>query len=71
MNASSPVSGWRRWWLGVRPATLGLSLVPVFLGTALGIHLGAVPSLPSLLLACGCVLGIQAGTNLFLSLIHI
>ena len=65
MNASSPVSGWRRWWLGVRPATLGLSLVPVFLGTALGIHLGAAPGLPSLLLACGCVLGIQAGTNLF------
>ena len=63
---STPDSmSWRHWWLGVRPATLGMSLVPVFLGTALALYQGARLDLLSLLLAIGCVLCIQAGTNLY------
>jgi 1,4-dihydroxy-2-naphthoate octaprenyltransferase len=30
----SAVTGWRVWWLGVRPRTLGAGLVPVVVGTA-------------------------------------
>lgn len=56
---------WSAWWLGARPATLGMSLVPVFLGTALALKQGAAFDLPSLLLAILCVLGIQAGTNFY------
>lgn len=65
MNSTDSPHGWRRWWLGVRPATLGLSLVPVFLGSALGLRLGGTGDLPAFLVACLCVLCIQAGTNLF------
>lgn len=65
MNSTDSIRGWRRWWLGVRPATLGLSLVPVFLGSALGLRLGGAGDLPAFLVACLCVLCIQAGTNLF------
>lgn len=56
---------WRLWWQGIRPNTLGMSLVPVFLGTALALHQGARFDLLSFLLAVGCVLCIQAGTNLY------
>ncbi|MDO4905021.1 MAG: 1,4-dihydroxy-2-naphthoate octaprenyltransferase [Lautropia sp.] len=55
----------RGWLLGIRPPTLGLSLVPVFLGTALATFQGARFNFLSFLLACFCVLMIQAGTNLF------
>ena len=65
MNTTDPPSGWRRWWLGVRPPTLGLSLVPVLLGTALGVRLGGSFDPASFLVAAFCVLCIQAGTNLF------
>ena len=30
----SSATGWRVWWLGVRPRTLGAGLVPVIVGTA-------------------------------------
>ena len=49
MNTTDQPSGWRRWWLGVRPPTLGLSLVPVLLGTALREHLGGSFDLASFL----------------------
>jgi len=65
MNTTDPPSGWRRWWLGVRPPTLGLSLVPVLLGTALGVRLEGTFDPASFLVAAFCVLCIQAGTNLF------
>lgn len=55
----------RGWLLGIRPPTLGLSLVPVLLGTALASFQGARFHALSFLLACFCVLMIQAGTNLF------
>lgn len=55
----------RAWLVGVRPPTLGLSLVPVLLGTALAVYQGAAFRPGAFLMACLCVLLIQAGTNLF------
>lgn len=55
----------RAWLVGVRPPTLGLSLVPVLLGTALAVFQGAAFRPGAFLVACLCVLLIQAGTNLF------
>lgn len=53
------------WLQGIRLPTLGLSLVPVLLGTALARFQGSSFEGLSFLLACLCVLLIQAGTNLF------
>ena len=36
-DAGGP-GGWRVWWLGARPRTLGIGLVPVFVGTAAAGH---------------------------------
>lgn len=64
-SLSSRFPSSRAWLIGVRPPTLGLSLVPVFLGTALAVHQGAPMQWGAFLMASLCVLLIQAGTNLF------
>jgi 1,4-dihydroxy-2-naphthoate octaprenyltransferase len=62
-HAGQP-TGWRLWWLAVRPKTLSLSVAPVMAGTALAWHeLGRVDPRPVLAAALAAVL-IQAGTNL-------
>jgi 1,4-dihydroxy-2-naphthoate octaprenyltransferase len=34
MSEAQPLAGWRLWWLGARPRTLGAGLAPVVTGTA-------------------------------------
>ncbi|MCB1955877.1 MAG: 1,4-dihydroxy-2-naphthoate octaprenyltransferase [Rhodocyclaceae bacterium] len=53
------------WWLAVRPRTLTLAAVPVLVGTALALHLGAGLDVAAFLVALASALAIQAGTNLF------
>ncbi|EPY02173.1 1,4-dihydroxy-2-naphthoate octaprenyltransferase [Magnetospirillum fulvum MGU-K5] len=63
INAQPP-TGWRLWWLAVRPRTLTISVAPVIAGTALAwSDLGRVDPGPALGALAGAIL-IQAGANL-------
>jgi len=63
-STAQPPSGWRLWWLAVRPRTLTLAAAPVIAGTALAwSQTGRVDPGPCLGALVGAVL-IQAGANL-------
>lgn len=53
------------WLLGMRPRTLTLAAVPVFVGAALAWGEGASPDWITFLMTLVCALLIQVGTNLF------
>jgi 1,4-dihydroxy-2-naphthoate octaprenyltransferase len=57
-------TGWRLWWVAIRPRTLSISATPVLVGTALAVAEGAAANWPAMLAALCCALLIQAGTNL-------
>lgn len=58
-----PVGSWWVWVMAARPATLPASIVPVLVGTAVGVHEGFFVLLPFLGALAAAVL-IQVGTNL-------
>jgi 1,4-dihydroxy-2-naphthoate octaprenyltransferase len=60
---SVPAGSWRVWLMAARPATLPASIVPVLVGTAVGVHEGAFTLLPFLGALVAAVL-MQIGTNL-------
>ncbi|HEY5658001.1 MAG TPA: 1,4-dihydroxy-2-naphthoate polyprenyltransferase, partial [Myxococcota bacterium] len=53
----------RAWWSAARPRTLGVSVAPVLVGTAVAHAHGAARALPALAALLGALL-IQIGTNL-------
>ncbi|MDJ0738599.1 MAG: 1,4-dihydroxy-2-naphthoate octaprenyltransferase [Gammaproteobacteria bacterium] len=53
------------WWIGVRPKTLTLAVVPVVVGSAMAWHDGGAFSALPFAVTLVCALSIQAGTNLF------
>jgi 1,4-dihydroxy-2-naphthoate octaprenyltransferase len=61
---TAPPHGWRVWWTAARPRTLGISVAPVLLGTAIAWSEGAPQAWLPALAALLCALLIQAGTNL-------
>jgi len=61
---AEPHTGWRIWWMAIRPRTLSISATPVLVGTALAIAEGATLNWLAMLAALCCALLIQAGTNL-------
>ncbi|MCA1726600.1 MAG: 1,4-dihydroxy-2-naphthoate octaprenyltransferase, partial [Actinobacteria bacterium] len=57
-DAARPLpTGWRAWWLGARPRTLGASIVPVVVGSA------PMFSVPRFVLCLVVGLGMQVGVN--------
>ena len=61
-----PAAGWggpavhpRTWWIGARPRTLGVGVLPVALGAAASGHPRLLPTLAALVVA----LGLQVGAN--------
>jgi len=52
-------------WLGIRPRTLPLALIPVLVGSALAWNQGEPARLGIVVLTALCAVLIQAGTNLF------
>jgi 1,4-dihydroxy-2-naphthoate polyprenyltransferase len=63
-QAAAPPTGWRLWLTAVRPRTLTLSVVPVFLGSALAWAEGAPVAVLTLLAALLAAALLQAGANL-------
>lgn len=61
---AQPPTGWRLWLTAVRPRTLTLSVVPVFLGSALAWAEGAPVAWLTLFAALLAAAGLQAGANL-------
>lgn len=55
----------RVWWTAIRPRTLGMSLAPVALGSALALADGGALDWLVLLATLGCAALIQIGTNLY------
>ena len=53
------------WWTAIRPRTLGMSIAPVALGTALVVARGSGLDFAVLLATLSCALLIQIGTNLY------
>lgn len=53
------------WWTAIRPRTLGMSIAPVALGTALAVARGSGLDFAVLLATLSCALLIQIGTNLY------
>ncbi|HEX8961832.1 MAG TPA: hypothetical protein VF801_02405, partial [Rhodocyclaceae bacterium] len=52
----APPHGWRVWWTAARPRTLGLSVAPVVLGTAVAWSEGAPHAWPAAAAALLCAL---------------
>lgn len=63
-SAITSPTGWRIWWMAIRPRTLSISATPVLVGTALAVAEGAPLIWMTMLAALCCALLIQAGTNL-------
>jgi 1,4-dihydroxy-2-naphthoate octaprenyltransferase len=61
----SAPAGWRVWWLGARPRTLGAGLVPVVLGTAAAGHVIWWRFGAALLVAAGLQIGVNFANDYF------
>lgn len=58
-----PTSKYQRWLLAIRPKTLYAAIAPVFIGTALAVHVGKFRFWPAFAALLGAIF-IQIGTNL-------
>jgi 1,4-dihydroxy-2-naphthoate polyprenyltransferase len=58
-------TGWRVWWVGVRPRTLGAGLVPVLVGTAAAGHVVWWRFAAALLVAAGLQIGVNLANDYF------
>jgi 1,4-dihydroxy-2-naphthoate octaprenyltransferase len=63
-NINSGISSAAVWWLGIRPQTLTLAVVPVVVGSALAWAEGAGVHVAAFISALVCAALIQVGTNL-------
>lgn len=67
--ASAPVaSGWRVWWLAIRPRTLPAAVGPIAVGTAIAVHEGgfhAVAAVAALLVALLLQIAANLANDLF------
>ena len=61
----SATTGWRVWWLGVRPRTLGAGLVPVVLGTAAAGEVVWWRFVAAALVAAGLQIGVNLANDYF------
>ena len=61
----SPATGWRVWWLGVRPRTLGAGLVPVAVGTAAAGEVIWWRFVAAALVAAGLQIGVNLANDYF------
>jgi 1,4-dihydroxy-2-naphthoate octaprenyltransferase len=61
----SAVTGWRVWWLGVRPRTLGAGLVPVVVGTAAAGEVVWWRFVAAALVAAGLQIGVNLANDYF------
>ncbi len=61
----STAAGWRVWWLGARPRTLGAGLVPVLVGTAAAGHVIWWRFAAALLVAAGLQIGVNLANDYF------
>src|SRR5439155_11540992 len=57
--------GWRLWWLGARPRTLGVGLVPVIVGTAAAGHVLWWRFGAALVVAAGLQVGVNFANDYF------
>ena len=64
-TAVSAAAGWRVWWLGARPRTLGAGLVPVLVGTAAAGHVIWWRFAAALLVAAGLQIGVNLANDYF------
>jgi 1,4-dihydroxy-2-naphthoate polyprenyltransferase len=58
-------TGWRVWWVGARPRTLGAGLVPVLVGTAAAGHVVWWRFAAALLVAAGLQVGVNLANDYF------
>jgi len=58
-------TGWRVWWLGARPRTLGAGLIPVLVGTAAAGHVILWRFVAALLVAAGLQVGVNFANDYF------
>ena len=61
----SSATGWRVWWLGVRPRTLGAGLVPVIVGTAAAGEVIWWRFVAAALVAAGLQIGVNLANDYF------
>ncbi len=61
----SSATGWRVWWLGVRPRTLGAGLVPVVVGTAAAGEVIWWRFVAAALVAAGLQIGVNLANDYF------
>jgi 1,4-dihydroxy-2-naphthoate octaprenyltransferase len=61
----TPATGWRVWWVGARPRTLGAGLVPVLVGTAAAGHVIWWRFVAALLVAAGLQIGVNLANDYF------
>jgi len=61
----SATTGWRVWWLGVRPRTLGAGLVPVVVGTAAAGEVVWWRFVAAALVAAGLQIGVNLANDYF------
>ncbi len=61
----SATTGWRVWWLGVRPRTLGAGLVPVVVGTAAAGEVIWWRFVAAALVAAGLQIGVNLANDYF------
>ena len=61
----STATGWRVWWLGVRPRTLGAGLVPVVVGTAAAGEVIWWRFVAAALVAAGLQIGVNLANDYF------
>ena len=61
----SSATGWRVWWLGVRPRTLGAGLVPVIVGTAAAGEVIWWRVVAAALVAAGLQIGVNLANDYF------
>ena len=61
----SSAAGWRVWWLGARPRTLGAGLVPVIVGTAAAGQVISWRFAAAALVAAGLQIGVNLANDYF------
>ena len=61
----SSATGWRVWWLGIRPRTLGAGLVPVVVGTAAAGEVIWWRFVAAALVAAGLQIGVNLANDYF------